>query len=89
MLHREAVERAARRRGALRVRVFGSASRGDDREDSDVDLLVDFGDDATLFDVFALQEELEALLAHRVEIATQRGLHPLIREQVMREARPL
>jgi uncharacterized protein len=87
--HRDAVQRAARRHRALRVCVFGSASRGEDREDSDLDLLVDFDDDASLFDVFALQDELEALLAHRVDIATQRGLHPLIRERVLREARPL
>lgn len=74
---------------ARHVRVFGSASRGEDREDSDVDLLVEFDAGASLFDAFALQEALEALLAHKVELATPAGLHPLIRATVLREARAL
>lgn len=88
-LHRDAIRQLAVRYRARRVRVFGSAGRGDDREDSDIDLLVDFDDDATLFDVFALQDDLEGLLHHRVEIATPGGLHPMIRERVLQEAKAL
>jgi predicted nucleotidyltransferase len=79
----------ASRHHACNVRVFGSASRGDDRDDSDLDLLVDFAADASLFDAFALQDELESLLALKIELATPAGLHPLIRTAVMRDARPL
>lgn len=88
-LHRDAVRQIAAKHRARRVRVFGSAGRGDDSDDSDIDLLVDFDDDATLFDAFALQDDLEGLLHHRVEIATPGGLHPLIRERVLQEARAL
>ncbi len=62
-------------------------ARGDDTDTSDLDLIAEFDDGATLFTAFALQESLETLLKHRVELATQSGLHPLIREQVLREAR--
>lgn len=85
--HREEVLALASQHRVRRLRVFGSAARGEDREDSDVDLLADFDDGATLFDAFALQEALEALLRHRVELATPRGLHPLIRDRVLDEAR--
>lgn len=88
-LHRDRIRQLAAEHRARRVRVFGSAGRGDDGEDSDVDLLVDFDDEATLFDVFALQDELEGLLRRKVEIATPGGLHPLIRDRVLQEARAL
>ncbi|MCK0510126.1 nucleotidyltransferase family protein [Aromatoleum buckelii] len=84
--HRAEILALATRHRAHNVHVFGSVSRGDD---SDLDLLVEFGPDASLFDAFALQEELESLLALKVEVATPDGLHPLIRTEVMREARPL
>lgn len=87
--HRSEILALAGRHHARDVRVFGSASRGDDREDSDIDLLVEFDTGASLFDAFALQEALEALLAHKVELATPAGLHPLIRAAVLREARSL
>jgi uncharacterized protein len=87
--HRDAVLAIARRHHAERVRVFGSVGRGEDREGSDLDLLVDFDGEASLFDAFALQEELEALLGQRVEVATPAGLHGLIRARVLQEARPL
>lgn len=87
--HREAVLAIARRHHAERVRVFGSVGRGEDQEGSDLDLLVDFAAEASLFDAFALQEELEALLGQRVEVATPDGLHGLIRARVLQEARPL
>lgn len=87
--HRSEVLTLASKYGVLSLRVFGSVARGEDRDDSDLDLIAEFEDGATLFDAFALQEALEVLLHHRVELATQQGLHPLIREQALREARAL
>ncbi|MEC5398254.1 nucleotidyltransferase family protein [Uliginosibacterium sp. H1] len=88
-LHRDEVMALARAHHVLSLRVFGSVARGEDREDSDLDLIADFEEGATLFNAFALQDVLEVLLTHRVEIATQDGLHPEIRERVLREARPV
>lgn len=87
--HRQEVLALAARHGVRSLKVFGSVARGEDREDSDVDLIAEFVEGATLFNAFALQESLEALLHHRVELATRDGLHPLIRDQVLREARGL
>jgi uncharacterized protein len=85
--HRQEVLDLARRHHARSLMVFGSVARGEDTDASDLDLIAEFAEGATLFNAFALQESLEALLQHRVELATQDGLHPLIREQVLREAR--
>lgn len=54
--------------------VFGSAARGDDEPDSDVDLIVDIGPDGTLLDLIDAAEELEALLGSPVDLVTSRAL---------------
>jgi uncharacterized protein len=56
------------------ARVFGSASRGDDSEGSDLDLLVEPTDTTTLLDLAHLKLELEKLLGVGVDIATPRAL---------------
>jgi hypothetical protein len=71
---------------ASNVRVFGSVARGGNREDSDVDLLVDFPDDNSVLDYVALQRELEMLLSRKVDLVMSECLHPLIKEQVLQEA---
>lgn len=49
--HREDILRIARRHGAVTVRVFGSAARGDDRPQSDTDFLVELENDRSLMDL--------------------------------------
>ena len=86
---REAVLSLCARHGAVRVRVFGSVARGEAREDSDLDLLVAFEEGRTLLDHARLKVALEGLLGVRVDIVSERGLAPRLREQVLREAIPL
>jgi predicted nucleotidyltransferase len=61
--HRDEIAAAVRRHRGRAVALFGSAARGDDHEGSDVDLLVDFEPDSSLFDLLHLQDELEQLSA--------------------------
>ena len=79
----------ARRHGATNVRVFGSVSRGDARADSDVDFLVDLDEGRSLFDLGGLLIDLQTLLGCRVDVVTEKGLRPRVRERVLREAMPL
>ena len=58
------------------VRVFGSVARGQDRSDSDVDLLVDLSPGVSLFTLARLQRELEQLLSARVDLIPDDGLKP-------------
>lgn len=85
---REILE-VARRHGARRVRVFGSYARGQQRPDSDIDLLVELEPGRDLFDLVELKQELELKLHHRVDVLTEKSLSPYIRDEVLREARPL
>jgi predicted nucleotidyltransferase len=71
---------------AGKVYIFGSCARKEETLDSDVDLLVEFMPDSTLFDHVHIQNEMEKLLACKVDIVSTRGLHPYIRENVLNEA---
>ncbi len=82
--HRTEVKELALRHRALDVRVFGSTARGDDRPGSDLDLLVTFGPDASLFDQVGLAQDIEDLLGIRVDVVSEGGLgrdHDEIRAQ--------
>lgn len=74
---------------ARNPRVFGSVARGDASETSDLDLLVDFDSEASLFDHIGLLNDLEEIFHRRVDVAEPSGLHWLIRPQVLFEAVPL
>lgn len=61
--------------GARRVGVFGSFARGEARDDSDVDVYLEFEDDKRTYDnFFALHELLEGLLDRRVDLVTDKAL---------------
>jgi predicted nucleotidyltransferase len=87
--NREAILRLAAARGARNVRVFGSAARGTATPASDVDLLVDMEPGRSQLDLVALWQDLENLLARKVDLVTDGGLSPYLREQIEAEARPL
>jgi predicted nucleotidyltransferase len=87
--HRERVLRIAQDYGASNVRVFGSAARGTDSEGSDVDLLVDVDEAATLFTLAGLEQALEELLGVQVDVRTPAEISSYIRDRVLAEARPL
>ncbi len=85
----EAVREATYRFRATNPRVFGSVLRGDDRDGSDLDLLVDPLPGTTLFDLGGLQVELEELLGVRVDLLTPGDLPPKFRDRVLAEAVPV
>lgn len=75
--------------GARRVRVFGSAANGLDTEGSDLDLLVDLAPGTSLVGIVGLQLEIEDALGVKVDLCTERELHPALKERILAEARPL
>jgi len=86
---REAILDLCARHGATKVRVFGSVARGEAQEGSDLDLLVVFEEGRTLLDHARLKLALEGLLGVPVDVVSERGLVPRLRERVLREAVPL
>ena len=86
---RDEIQRIAAQHGARNIRVFGSVARGSARSSSDVDFLVDVEPVTSSWFPAGLVLDLESLLGRRVDVVTERGLNPLIRDEVLQEAVPV
>jgi uncharacterized protein len=87
---REDILAVAAQHGAFNIRVFGSVSRGEETEDSDIDLLIDY--DLTKIPAWfpgGLLMDLQDLLDRKVDIVTEEGLSHLIKDRVLAEAKSL
>ena len=87
--HRRAVIDCAARRGASNVRVFGSVARGEDSDQSDVDLLVDLSSDVGLVALSGLAREIGEIIGADVDVVPADSLKPAVRERALAEAIPL
>lgn len=83
---REEILKIAAKYGAYNVRVFGSVARGEAKDDSDVDFLVEMETGRNLLDRIGLKQDLEELLNREVDVAKPSNLHQLIRDKVLGEA---
>ena len=79
----------AARHGISGIRVFGSVARGEERPDSDIDLLIDLDEGRGFGDYLAFAEEIERLFSRHAEIVIDRSLSPHLRPFIEKEARPL
>ena len=86
---RDEIIRIAAKHGGRNLRVFGSVARGEADDLSDLDLLVELEPGRSLLDHAALRRELEEILGCRVDVVSDRGIKPRIRDRVLREAIPL
>ncbi len=68
------------------VGIFGSYARGDEGEKSDIDILVDFDENASLFDLVGLSLFLEEKLNCKVDVVPRRSLREEIKPYVLQEA---
>lgn len=87
--HQQDILRLAAVHGASNVRVFGSVARGEATANSDLDLLIELDDDRSLLDRIGLIQDLEDLLGISVQVVTEKGLHPKMRDAVLDDARSL
>ena len=88
-VYRDSILRIAAQYGAHNVRIFGSVARGEADARSDVDVLVDLEPGRSLLDLGGLLMGLQDLIEHPVDVITEQGLRPRIRQRVLEEAVPL
>jgi len=86
---KDEILRIAANHGAGDIRVFGSTARREDDEASDIDMLVRLEPGVGLLQHAAMVRELEELLGRKVDVLSDRGLRPRVRDRVLREAVPL
>lgn len=87
--HRGEINKLAHPLGVSNIRIFGSVARGDDDNQSDVDLLVDFDLAKGMLPIVQLQEALTQLFGFKVEICPQDALKSRVLKNALRDAVPL
>jgi predicted nucleotidyltransferase len=85
-IYRTSIRRVVEAHQARNPRVFGSVARGEDTEQSDLDLLVDTTGVTSLFDIAAIELELERLMCIPIHVTTSGALRGALRERVFAEA---
>lgn len=71
--------------GATRIVIFGSYSRGEERPDSDLDIIVDFRDRKSLIDIIGIEQELSDELGIKVDLLTERSISPYIIDEIRKD----
>lgn len=69
-----------------RLSLFGSRLRGEERPDSDIDLILEYQGNLSLFDLIGMQQDMERMLGQRVDLVTESGLSKYIRKKVLASA---
>ena len=72
-----------------RASFFGSVTRDEATEESDIDLLVEFEGEKSLLDLAGLKIELEEVLGKKVDVLTFNSLHPLLRDRILNEQKAI
>jgi len=78
-----------KRFGVKKAAIFGSLARGEGGRESDVDILVEFEPGKSLLDLAGLKIELEETLGRRVDVLTYNSLHPLLKDRILKEQKPI
>lgn len=68
-----------------KIGIFGSYARGENTEDSDIDILYDYDGKVTLFDHVRIALELEKNLNKEIDLVTPKALHPLLKERILND----
>ena len=81
-------ERELRHRGVLHAALFGSVARGEEKPDSDIDILIELEPEAPigLFEYVGITQYLADLFPHRVDVANRGSLKALVRPSAERDA---
>lgn len=87
--HRDRIREIALSHRVANVRVFGSVLRGEDKDGSDLDILVEPTEETTLMDIGAIRFELKELLGIPIDVLTPNALPDRFRQHVLDEAEPV
>lgn len=83
------IQRISEKHGVIQLRVFGSVARGDQKETSDLDFLVTLAPSRDLTDLVSFTQDMESVLQTKVDVVSEAGLSPYLRDRILAEARSL
>jgi len=79
----------AAKHGVNNIRIFGSAIRGDDTANSDIDLLVHFEDGRSIYDFIEFKLDAEEMFGRKVDVVSDRAINHLLEPYILSDAREL
>jgi predicted nucleotidyltransferase len=86
---KEKIVEILKRNGVKKAAVFGSFARGEEKKSSDIDILVEVPKKMSLLGFIRLEFELEEKLKRKVDLVEYGCLHPLLKDQIMKEQIPV
>jgi predicted nucleotidyltransferase len=72
--------------GISKIAVFGSYAKGEDKPDSDIDIIVDMTNNFGIYKFIGLKQSLEETLGKRVDLVEPQCIEPLIKDDVLAQA---
>lgn len=88
--HRELFEKInlfLKKEGATKVAVFGSYARGEEKPESDIDVLVEFSENKSLLTMVRIERELSEFLGVKVDLLTEESISPYLIDRIKKEAK--
>jgi len=88
--HKELFEKIfsfLQKEGATKVAVFGSYARGEEKPESDIDILVEFSENKSLLTLVRIERELSEFLGVKVDLLTEESISPYLIDGIKREAK--
>ena len=77
------IVKVLKKHGVVRAGIFGSYARGEQKKNSDIDILIKFN--GSLLSMVKIERELKESLGKKVDLLTYNGIHPLLKERILKE----
>jgi len=74
-----------KRYGAKEISIFGSYARGEEKKTSDLDIIVEFSERKSLFDIVGIEQELSEALGIKVDLLTEKSISPYLIDRIKKE----
>jgi len=81
----EKIAQALKEQGATKVAIFGSYARGEERPESDIDVIVEFSERKSLLELVKIERELSETLGIKVDLLTEKSISPYLIDIVRQE----
>ena len=78
-----------KRHGVSKAAIFGSLARGEEGENSDIDILIELKGEKSLLDLIGLKIELEEVLGKKVDLVEYSTIHPFLKDRILKEQMPI
>ena len=76
-----------KKHGAKKIEIFGSYARGEQKETSDLDVIVEFEKRKSLLEIMGIEQELEDALGIKVDLLTRASISPYLIERIEKESK--